>query len=261
MADFLDILARDSQATCGGGYYQAVPTDPRPWRSRASLKDSIARGGRNAIITEIKRASPSKGTIRKEMDVMECASAMERGGAAGISVLTEPVHFGGSLRDLMLVRGSVSIPVLMKDIIVDRVQLDAASRLGADAALLIKAVFDRGYADCSLEDMIAHAHAWGMEVLLETHTGREFRDAVALDADIVGINNRDLRTLRVDLQTTVEILTGCGGGVSTVVSESGIGSQADVRLLRGAGAKAFLVGTSVMLAEDVEAKVRELAEA
>ncbi len=261
MADFLDTLTRDSKINCRNGYYRVLPGGMNAERRKVSLRESIEGRTGNAIIAEIKRASPSKGTIRSDPDIGRLASAMERGGAAGISVLTEPSHFNGSLADLVLARGSVALPLLMKDIVLDRSQVEAASRMGADAVLLIKAIFDRDYADCRLEAMIDLVHSLGMEVLLEVHTSEEFREAMGLEADLIGVNNRDLGTLRVDLRTTERILAAHRGCPAVVVSESGISSPADVLFLKGVGARAFLVGSSVMLAGDVEDKVRELVEA
>ncbi len=261
MADFLDFLARDSKATCESGYYRADLSGRGKRHEKLSLKESVLKCTNDAIIAEIKRSSPSVGVMMKVADAKSFSSAAERGGAAGISVLTEPRHFGGSLCDLMLVRESASVPLLMKDIIVDRTQVDAASRIGADAVLLIQTVFERRYADCSLEDMIDYVHSKRMEVLLEVHTKEEFRTAIGLDVDLVGINNRDLRTLKVDLRTTEWILMEHEGLERVVVSESGIRSRADVLFLRSVGAKAFLVGTAIMLAGNVEMKVRELAGA
>jgi indole-3-glycerol phosphate synthase len=261
MADFLDILARDSKMTCESGYYQANLREQKYKHEKISLKESIIKCKKNAIISEIKRASPSKGILRKELDVVNVASAMKRGGAIGISVLTEPKHFSGSLRDFMLVRESVPIPLLMKDVVVERPQVEAASRAGANAVLLIKTLFERKYTDCCLEDMIDYVHSQKMEVLLEAHTEKEFQDATNLDADLVGINNRDLKTLEVDLHKTEEILAKQRSGNAIIVSESGIESSTDVRFLRSIGARAFLVGTSIISANDVEGKVRDLMEA
>jgi indole-3-glycerol phosphate synthase len=133
-----------------------------------------------------------------------------------------------------------------------------ASRLGANVALLIVALFDRGYCEHSLSDMIASAHSKGLEVLLESHTEEEFRSAVRTHADLVGINNRDLATLKVDLGVTKRILEQNSADGKVVVSESGISTAADVRFLRLYGAQAFLVGSAVMLASDVEGKIKEL---
>ncbi len=124
---------------------------------------------------------------------------MENGGATGISVLTEPKHFGGSLGYLAKVREAVRLPILMKDIIVDPIQIEAASRIGANVVLLIEAIFERGYCELCLDEMITQAHSRRLEVLLETHSEDEYQHAIETDADLVGINNRDLRTLKVDL--------------------------------------------------------------
>ena len=261
MTDFLDILALDCKSNIERGYYRLDRADRELRHEKLSLKENIIRCRKNAIIAEIKRSSPSKGQIRGELNAATIASEMERGGASGISVLTEPKHFKGSLQDLMLVRESVAIPILMKDFIVSRTQIDAASRIGADAILLIMTIFERNYSDCGLEDMIKYAHFRDMEVLLEVNNEEEFRGAVGSGADLVGINNRDLKTLAVDIRTTERILKIFYNHNLTVVSESGIESQSDVRLLRGAGARGFLIGTSVMSTSNVEQKVRELVEA
>jgi indole-3-glycerol phosphate synthase len=260
MGDFLDVLAKDCRETIESGYYNLE--DPCiDMKHRLSLRDSLASCSQNAIIAEIKRSSPSKRQTVNKFDAGKVASNMERGGASAISVLTEPKHFKGSLLDLISARKNVSIPVLMKDIIIDQTQIHAASLIGADAILLIEAIFDRGYSNLSLGCMIKCAHSYGLEVLLETHTEEEFRDAVGSEADIVGINNRDLKTLSVDIGRTVRILKKIKGFAPFVVSESGIVSQSDLRFLRCAGAKAFLIGTSIISAVDVEKKVRELVVA
>ena len=183
---------------------------------------------------------------------------MEKGGAIGISVLTEPKHFNGSLHSLVEARRTVKLPILMKDIILSPLQLEAASKLGANVALLIVALFDRGYCEYNLNAMIATAHSKGLEVLLETHTAEEFQVAVGTPADLVGINNRDLATLKVDLNVTKKILEQNGAEGKIVVSESGVRTLADLRFLRDCGAHAFLVGSTVMLAGNVEEKVKEL---
>jgi indole-3-glycerol phosphate synthase len=145
----------------------------------------------------------------------------------------------------------------MKDIVVDPVQIDAASRLGANAVLLIQAIFDRGYCPFGLNEMVAKAHSKNLEVLLEGHTIDEFSRAVKTDADLVGINNRNLSTLQIDLNVTKNILDKCPCNGKVVISESGVSKRADVQFLSASGAKAFLIGSAVMSAEDVEAKVKE----
>ena len=258
MTDFLDLLARDAKDTVNSGFYGCSAETST---THASLKKAILECSRSAIITEIKSASPSAGTLRKDFEVKKIAEAMERGGATGISVLTEPKHFNGTLKNLIETRKAVKLPILMKDIIVSRRQLEAASRIGANAALLIQALFDRGHCECSLEEMIAKAHSENLEVLLETHSGDEFRSAVSGDADIVGINNRDLGTLKVDLSVTKRILEKNAVNSKLIVSESGIKTPEDIRFLTACGVKAFLIGSAIVLADDIEKKVEEFVTA
>jgi len=176
MADFLDTLAQSAQEAINSGYYEAIKETAK---SHISLKEAI-----------------SAGAIRENVEASSIAESMEKGGAVGISVLTEPKHFKGSLSSLVEARKAVKLPILMKDIILSPVQIDAASKAGANAALLIEALFDRGYCECTINDMIGRAHSAGLEVLLETHTADEFRSAVRTHADVIGINNRDLATLK-----------------------------------------------------------------
>ena len=258
MADFLDKLAQTAKATVDSGYYEVLTEAATP---RVSLKRAIQEAKNAPVITEIKAASPSAGTIRENIEPSSIAGSMEKGGAVGISVLTEPKHFNGSLRSLVEARRTVKLPLLMKDIILSRVQLEAASKLGANVVLLIQALFDRGYCDFKLDVMIATAHSKGLEVLLETHTAEEFRAAVGTHADLIGINNRNLATLKVDLNVTKQILEQNDTDGKIIVSESGVKSPADLRFLRLYGAQAFLVGSSVMLAGNVEEKVKELVSA
>ncbi|TFH22157.1 indole-3-glycerol-phosphate synthase, partial [Candidatus Bathyarchaeota archaeon] len=212
---------------------------------------------RNAVITEVKAASPSRGTIKTDFDPAEIARAMENGGATGISVLTEPKHFNGSLSYLVGVRKAVRLPILMKDIIIDQIQLEAASRIGANVVLLIEALFEREYCELSLDEMIKQAHSRRLEVMLETHNEDEFQRVIETDADLVGINNRDLRTLNVDLHITERILRKNKNKGKVVVSESGVMTAADLLFLRRCGAQAFLIGSSVMMADNIEQKVKE----
>lgn len=258
MRDFLDVLAQSAKEAINRGYYEALKKTAAP---HISLKKAILEASNAPVIAEIKVASPSAGTIRKNVDAHSMAESIEKGGAVGISVLTEPKHFKGTLRALMEARRAVKLPILMKDIILSPLQLDAASKAGANAALLIEALFDRGYCECSVHDMIARAHSIGLEVLLETHTEEEFRSAVRTHADLVGINNRDLATLKVDLNVTKRILERNSAEGKIVMSESGINTPADLRFLRGCGAHAFLIGSAVMLADNVERKVKEFVSA
>ena len=258
MSDFLDVLAKTARTTIDNDYYdRAQPV----YGKRLSLRKAILESQAVPVLAEIKSASPSAGLIRKDVDVGAVAAAMQRGGAVGLSVLTEPRQFSGSLEALAEARRAVKIPILMKDIILSPVQVQAASKMGANAVLLIQALFDRGYSEKGLSEMILGVHSLGLEVLLETHTEAEFHSAVQTDADLVGVNNRDLGTLKVDLNVTSRILSNCGSSGKVVVSESGINGPADVRLLRKSGVRAFLVGTAVMSADDVEERVREFVGA
>jgi indole-3-glycerol phosphate synthase len=258
MIDFLDTLAMDATKTIDSGYYKTAAITKQP---KISLKKAILEWKANPVITEIKAASPSLGTIRNQVNPREIAKAMEKGGAVGISVLTEPKHFKGSLSAFIQARKAVKLPILMKDIIIVAEQIEVAAQIGADAVLLIQGLFDKGCCETSVDKTVAFAHSRGLEVLLETHTEEEFRLAVETKADLIGINNRNLETLKIDLNATKEILkrnSSCG---KIVVSESGIKTPEDLRFLRDCGAKAFLIGSSVMLAENTEAKVKEFVEA
>jgi indole-3-glycerol phosphate synthase len=258
MADFLDVLARDTQKTVNEGYYE-VPASGS--FSVVSLKEAIVANKRNAVITEVKAASPSRGTIKNDFEPDEVARAMENGGAVGISVLTEPKHFSGSLDYLVKVRKAVKLPILMKDIIIDPLQIEVASKIGANVVLLIEALFERGYCKSSLDEMIAQAHSKKLEVLLETHNENEFQSAIKTDADVTGINNRDLRTLKIDLGVTERTLRKYPTREKVVISESGVMTVDDLLFLRGCGAQAFLIGSAVMMADNIEKKVKEFVTA
>ncbi|MEM2088442.1 MAG: indole-3-glycerol-phosphate synthase [Thermoproteota archaeon] len=257
MADFLDRVVEDVKKTIGSGYYNVKPVR----HEKISLKKAILSCVKTPVITEFKPASPSKGVFKRIESVEETVSSMEKAGATGISILTEPTHFQGSIQVFNLIRRTVGLPLLMKDFIISRVQVEAASRIGADAVLLIQALFDKGYSEIGLREAIRLIHSHGLEVLLETHTEDEFLRAVGSEADLIGINNRDLSTLSVDINTTSRILGKHDHHGKVVVSESGIESPEHIRLLKKVGTKAFLVGTAVMLADNVVEKVRLLVEA
>lgn len=254
MPDFLDVLAQDAKATIETGYYEhPSKTVPVP----ASLRNAILQSQSVPIIAEIKSASPSRRIINHDFAPDKVALAMTKGGAAGISVLTEPKHFNGSLSNLTKTREATKLPLLMKDIILSLVQLNAAVRIGANAVLLIQALYDRNCGEFEVDEMLREAHSRGLEVLLEVHDEDEFQRALKSDADLVGINNRNLKTLEVDLNVTKRILENRPVNDKIVVSESGINTAADIRFLSGCGARAFLIGSAVMSAYNVESKVRE----
>jgi len=225
------------------------------------LKKAILESNHLPLITEIKAASPSSGVIRKNFDPEKVARAMENGGAVGISVLTEPKHFKGSLIYLTKVRKAVNLPILMKDIVISPIQLETASKLGANAVLLIATLFERGYCECDVHEMIAQAQSKNLEVLLETHNEDEFRSAVNSNADLIGINNRDLGTLKVDLGVTKRILEKNDAHGKIVLSESGVKTPTDLRFLHECGAHAFLIGLTIMAADNIEERVKEFVAA
>jgi indole-3-glycerol phosphate synthase len=258
MSDYLDVLARVAQITIESEYYEEAKT---VGSTKLSLRKAILQSQAVPVIAEIKAASPTTGQIRESMDPAKVACAMQRGGAVALSVLTEPKQFEGSLEALVAAREAVKIPVLMKDIILSPVQVYAAQKMGANAVLFIQALFDRGYCEKTLVEMIAGAHVLGLEVLLETRTETEFQSAVKTDADLIGINNRNLATLKVDLNVTKNILEKNDPNGKLVVSESGIKTPADILLLRGSGARAFLIGSAVMASSNIEEKVKEFVNA
>ena len=258
MADFLDTLGQDAKKTINEGYYKVAEQSPVKF---LSLKKAILECKGVPIIAEIKVASPSLGMIKEKADVEKIAVDMENGGAVGISVLTEPKHFKGSLGSFVKVRQKVELPLLMKDIIIASSQLEAASKIGANAILLIQALFDRGYCEYGVDEMIAYAHSRNLEVLLEVHTEKEFLSALYTDADLIGINNRNLGTLEVNLETTRRIMKAFGSQGKIVVSESGIKTRDDLRLLRDHGVRAFLIGSSIMLSDDIGRAVEEFTAA
>ncbi|HHL39157.1 MAG TPA: indole-3-glycerol phosphate synthase TrpC [Deltaproteobacteria bacterium] len=224
-----------------------------------SLKARL-EGGRSSstvrVIAEVKRASPSRGDISPHCDPVETAAAYEAAGAAAVSVLTEERHFKGSLDFLSAVRARVAVPVLRKDFIFDPYQLYEARGGGADAVLLIAAVLD----DVLLRELMALSGELGMDALVEVHDEGELERVVEAGAGIIGINNRDLRDLTLDLETTARLAPLVPEG-KVVVSESGIGSAADVVRLSRFGVDAFLVGSSLMAHADPGGRLAELVGA
>ena len=256
-ANFLDALATNAYISIAEGYYDI---DTKIEASTHDLNQNIRRSSKNAIISEIKFASPSQGIIHTEENAVSAAKAMSNGGAVGLSVLTEPKTFLGSLDNFMKVREVVDLPLLMKDIIVTKKQLDTALKIGADVILLIQTLFDMGRCKNTVEQMIEYAHSKDLQVLLEIHSKEEFEKAIQSNADLIGINNRNLETFEVDLSTTKTILESKDKGNKIIVSESGINTAKDVCILKKSGADAFLVGTSVMKNKDIASKVKELVE-
>ena len=254
MPDFLAKLIADAQKRINAGYYDVSETLKH---QPISLKRAIKSAKHNAIIAEIKPISPARGPLRPGIDPEDAAVRLEKGGATGLSVLTEPDNFGGSLECLRRVRSRVGIPLLMKDIIVAKTQIQAARRYGADCILLIDSVFSK-HRVVPLEELLQFAHESGVEVLLETHDKDELDRALKSEADIIGVNNRNLETLEIDLLTTNRLLGDVHEhGEKMIISESGIETSADIRKLRQVAIYGFLIGSSLMLSNDLESKVRE----
>ena len=208
-----------------------------------------------SLIAEVKKASPSAGVINEDFDPVKTAKEYEKAGAHAISVLTDKKYFKGSIEDLKKVVKAVNIPVLRKDFIIDEDQIYEARMNGADAILLIAAVLN----DAQLSEFIKITRNLGMRAVVEVHDEEEMERALKTPAKIIGINNRDLKTFKVDLQTTVRIAAMVPKNRKiTLVSESGIKTAADVRLVKEAGASAVLVGEELMRQKDIPGKIREL---
>jgi indole-3-glycerol phosphate synthase len=216
------------------------------------LRDALTGPG-IGVIAEFKRRSPSAGTLREDADIGEIVSAYERGGASALSVLTEGPHFDGSLADLRAARGASALPILRKDFIVDPYQLGEAVLAGADAVLLIVAALSTK----ELAELHDRARAVGLDVLVEVHDREELHGALEVGADLLGINNRDLRDFSVDVERTSQLMGDVPSGV-TVVSESGIATADQLLALEQQGVDAVLVGESLMRAGDPELALRTL---
>jgi indole-3-glycerol phosphate synthase len=230
--------------------FESIIRDLPPTRS---LRSAITCRPDTAIIAEIKRQSPSKGPLRLDLDPAAIATLYEQAGATAISVLTDQKYFAGSLDDLRTARRTTSLPILRKDFIIDEIQLYEARANGADAALLIVAALDQR----ELVWLIRCAGALGLEALVEVHTEAEARRAIEAGAVLIGINNRDLHTFNVSLETAVRIRPLIPSSVA-VVAESGIHTRRDIDCLRLVGIDAVLIGESIITAENPAGKIRQL---
>lgn len=258
--DTLDRLAQATRERVATRYY----ADARPSKasqSGPSFATAIERAqsqDRLAVVTEIKPASPSAGMLLDdpERDVPRVMDGYAEGGADGLSVLTDATHFGGSLDYLQRAR-ETGLPTLMKDFLLAASQLDAARACGASAVLLILTLFRRGYPELAVDEMIAAAQERGLEILLEVNGPDEYEEALGTDAELIGINNRDLSTLALDLGTTERVLQRYPKD-RPVWALSGVESRDDMDRMRRAGADAVLVGTSLMRAGDPAQALRAL---
>jgi indole-3-glycerol phosphate synthase len=245
-------LARRKRLVPASALEQQASDEREDERPRRSLRAALS-GPTIAVIAEFKRRSPSAGEMRAAVDLREIVMAYEQGGASGLSVLTESPNFGGSLEDLSAARGFSGLPILRKDFIVDRYQLLEARAAGADAVLLIVAAL-------SPEDLTAlhdAARSLGLEVLVEVHDSVELERALELGAQLIGINNRDLRDFSVDVERTTLLMGAMPAGM-TVVSESGIATSEQLRDLQKQGVDAVLVGGALMRSPDPRQALRSL---
>jgi len=224
-----------------------------PAAAARPFEKSLQHPGRLSILAEIKRASPSAGTIRADADVPAIAAAMERAGARALSVLTDERYFRGTFADMAAARSASSIPVLQKDFVIDPYQVFEAAAGGADAILLIVRVLS----DAELALLYNLAKSLGLGCLVETHTAGDLSRAAGAGPSLLGINNRDLATFEVDVRTTLRLMPYVPAGV-TVVSQSGISGADQARRLFDAGVSAIQVGETLMRADDPAAKIAEL---
>jgi indole-3-glycerol phosphate synthase len=219
-----------------------------------NFKDALlpSPDGRVRVIAEVKKASPSRGVIREDFDHLEIAETYEKNGASAISVLTDRNFFQGSIDYLSEIRHTVSIPLLRKDFVFDEYQIFEARGYGADAVLLIAAVLD----DKELHDFVELALNLGMAPLVEVHDEKELERVLKTNAELIGINNRDLQTFKTDLNTTIRLIDGIPEE-KIVISESGINTKEDIKNLRDAGVDAFLIGEALVREADIGKKLRE----
>ena len=228
--------------------------EERITQQQAPLDFAIALGGNDTrLIAEVKQASPSRGVLRPSFDPVALAKSYIQGGAAAISVLTEANYFQGSIDYLAAIREEVELPLLRKDFIFDPYQVYESRAYGADALLLIVAILSQQ----QLEELLSLSHSLGLSCLIEVHREDEVERALQSQAKIIGINNRDLNTFTIDINTTRR-LRPLIPQPRIVVSESGISHRSDVKRLRGWGINAVLVGESLVTASDIQTKMRGL---
>jgi len=218
-----------------------------------NFRKAITREGKVSLIAEVKRSSPSAGSIRPGADALTIAQTYEKAGAQAISVLTDSKFFSGDLADLTKVKEKVALPVLRKDFLLEEYQVVEAAASGADAILLIAAILERSL----FKRLYRLAYDLEMECLVEVHTEGEVTDSLEVGAEIIGINNRDLKNFTVDLNVTKKLLPRIPRE-KTKVSESGIRTRADVELVTSQGANAVLIGEELMASNDILERIQEL---
>ncbi|MGN6872570.1 MAG: indole-3-glycerol phosphate synthase TrpC [Solirubrobacteraceae bacterium] len=247
-------VARRREDTPPAALERAVAARAQTEEPVRSFRAALGRPG-VSVIAEHKRRSPSAGPIREDLELEDVVGAYERGGAAALSVLTEGPSFGGSLDDLRAARRAVGLPLLRKDFVVDPYQVHESFAAGADAILLIVATLS----ERELSSLHGEATALGLSVLVEVHDERELDTALELGAPIIGVNNRDLKTLEVDTRRTFELLPRIGTATRPlIVSESGFSRAAQIDELANAGVDGVLIGEALMRSPDIEAACRTL---
>ncbi|MGH1567168.1 MAG: indole-3-glycerol phosphate synthase TrpC [Nitrosopumilus sp.] len=246
-------LVNNSQTAIDDGVYDV---DVNLQKSNNDLIEIIKTNPHATLLTEIKFASPSLGKIRTITDPASIAKQMIEGGSKALSILTQPHLFNGSPEYFMKVRQAVDVPLLMKDIMIDKIQIDAAKKIGADFILLIQSLFDQKFLK-DIDEFIDYGHKQGLKILLEVHTRKEFENALRTDANLIGINNRNLDTLEIELKTTEIVLEGYKKS-RIILSESGIKTSDDIQYLKKCGADAFLIGSSIMKSDNITEQVRKL---
>ncbi|NRA28973.1 MAG: indole-3-glycerol phosphate synthase TrpC [Parvularculaceae bacterium] len=246
-----EVAAAKASVSVGQLAEEAEAVEPRGFASALTAKAEAGLG----IIAEVKRASPSKGLIREDFQPAELAASLERGGAACLSVLTDQPSFQGHIDFLGQARAATTIPLLRKDFMVDTYQVVEARARGADAILLILAALDDDLAMALREE----ASRWGLDVLAEVHNEEELARALPLEPDLLGVNNRDLKTFKTDIQTSVRLKEAAGG--IPIVSESGVDGADAMRTLTSAGIRSFLIGEHLMRAADPGVELASLVQA
>ncbi|MBT2214836.1 indole-3-glycerol phosphate synthase TrpC [Virgibacillus dakarensis] len=238
-----------AQLKAYGGKFTYTPDQTIP-----SIRQTFSDSQRMNVIAEIKRASPSKGAIQMEVDPVEQAKQYAVLGAGAISVLTDSTFFKGSMDDLRAVRAAVDIPLLCKDFIIDPIQIEQAKAAGANIILLIVAALDED----QLRSLYNYAKSLQLDVLCEVHNEKEMQIAVELDADIIGINNRNLKTFEVDLHVTKKLAPMVKNSAALLIGESGVKSRTDVERLEAAGVKGILVGETLMCSNNLTETFQDL---
>jgi indole-3-glycerol phosphate synthase len=258
-------LVKNSFKSVDEGLYDIrdINYSHEPLKLKKNILD-IKTKNKIPLITEIKFSSPSKGVIMKRdnVDLLRISREMTEGGAAGLSVLTQKYLFNGSISNFIMIRQDTSIPMLMKDIIVSEIQLECAKKIGADYILLIMSIFDKNLAEADLDRFVNYAHKKDLNILFEVHHEHEFNEILKFNLgkeDLIGINNRNLENLKIDLQITEKLLKKFNKGKNVIISESGITNSNQIKQLRNAGADAFLIGTSIMENnKQIATKIKEL---